>query len=80
MRFFTAVTAFLAAGFAAASPIATVQDVNIAERAEVTSLTDFSSQVESLKGVVAKDFSGCEIQNTFLYASTIILTSGPVPS
>jgi hypothetical protein len=77
MRFFTAVTAFLAAGFAASSPIATGQDVNVAERAEVTSLSDFSSQVESLKGVVVKDFSSCEIRSTFLWTSTIILTSGP---
>lgn len=62
MRFFTTITAFLAAGFAVASPITSGQDVQVVEaRAEDYSLSDINSQLKTIKGLIEKDFSGCKI-------------------
>lgn len=63
MKFSTAITAFLAAGSAVASPVVNGNSVQLAERADVGSISDLSTQLETIKGLVDKDFSGCKINH-----------------
>lgn len=60
MKFSTSITAFLAAGSAVASPVVAGETTQVVARAETGSFGELSSQLETIKGLVEKDFSSCK--------------------